>query len=680
MIHFRKRLNIINIIRSIIFPKKLKFSHWRKNKSDKLFLLSKSTWSILLIGIWCKLKKGKKEIVFLVPNYYCDYSLKLIKILGSKIVFYNINKNFEPEFNSIKSVSKIDIIIATHYFGKEYNFAKLADYCFNKKIWLVEDATHCLRKIGKIGTYGHFTIFSQHKFLSNVNGAILFLNHKKISKEDLDFFDDRKKSFNLLKKFIIEKKISTFNNNFRVLINIIYDCLIKPFKKEKIDNFDNNNFIQNKFPNPKVDYISKKLLSLESNKIGFLSDYRKRCHQIVENYLETIFYKDDFEILSDVNYDPYLLIIKSKFKIREIYHDLKKKGIAVQTWPDLPDVVDKNSDAFFLRNNLIFITLNKISLNLFSHRNILDKSFNVNLIECHHKEKWENLNFNYDTNILQGWEFGNYKSDKFLIKTKRFLIKDNLNNEIGFFQSINYNFLGFKIIFINRGPILRNDFNLDLKKKIIEQIVDILKKNFFTFIFIKPELEIAKESIIFRHRDKLNYFKYPFWRSSKINLLDDQVNIFKKFKNSLKSEISKSKDFLSIHFNDKDENTKWICERYFSDINKKKFKLIDPNLIRYLETEKIISICAQKNQQICSGIIVYCHGKSATYLMSFNTNVGRKFYGNQILLWEAIKYLKNKKYNYLDLGGIDLENNLNVAKFKLAFNGKLYKLVGSSFF
>ena len=65
--------------------------------------------------------------------------------------------------------------------------------------------------------------------------------------------------------------------------------------------------------------------------------------------------------------------------------------------------------------------------------------------------------------------------------------------------------------------------------------------------------------------------------------------------------------------------------------------------------------------------------------MSYNSNLGRKNYGNQFLLWEAIKYLKIKKYKYLDLGGIDIDNNLSVAKFKLAFNGKLYKLIGTKF-
>ena len=45
---------------------------------------------------------------------------------------------------------------------------------------------------------------------------------------------------------------------------------------------------------------------------------------------------------------------------------------------------------------------------------------------------------------------------------------------------------------------------------------------------------------------------------------------------------------------------------------------------------------------------------------------------------KSIKYLKNKNYNYLDLGGIDCDNNLNVAKFKLAFNGEFYKLVGTN--
>ena len=73
-------------------------------------------------------------------------------------------------------------MIATHCFGKSQDFNKLSDYCLSKNKFLIEDAT-LFKKTENIGNYGHFILYSQHKFLSCINGALLVLNHKKFIKK-----------------------------------------------------------------------------------------------------------------------------------------------------------------------------------------------------------------------------------------------------------------------------------------------------------------------------------------------------------------------------------------------------------------------------------------------------------------------------------------------------------------
>ena len=677
MKYFRKRLSIIELIKALINTKKIDFSLWKKNKEQKSILLSKSSWSILLIGIWLTIKK-KKQPVFLVPDYYCNYSLNLLKILGSKIIFYNIQENFLPDLNSIKLFEDPDICIATHYFGKEHDFNKISDYCSSKKILLLEDATHCLKKAGNIGNYGEFTIFSHHKFFSSINGASLCFNDKKLVDEDLNFFSDKANCLSLLEKFIKDNNIYTYNNNFRFLINLVYDFLIKRFKKEKIENFDDDGNFEKRHSHPKIDFFSLKLLSLSIQNIGFIEDYRKRCHLIAEIYLEKIFNIHDYEILSDIKYNPYLLVLKSKHKTKEIYSNLKQNGIAVQTWPDLPNGINENSNAINFRNHLIFIPLNKICLKKIPLKENLSEHFSFKLKECLNKKEWDLLIDKFETNILQTWEFGKFKKRLFFINSRRFVINDSNNQTIGIFQSIIYTLLFFKIIFINRGPIFKENCDIYSKKKITDKIIKNLKKNLFTFIYIKPEIEFLKQNLLVKSRQKYLHYKYPSWCSSKIKLDENELDIFKNFKNSLRNEIIKGQKNLSVEIIDQKKNCEWIFKRYFSKKNKKKYKTISKNLFKYLDEEKIISICAKSKGEICAGIIIYCHGKSSTYLISYNSNISRKNYGNQFLLWEAIKYLKVKKYKELDLGGIDIDNNSSVAKFKLAFNGKLYKLIGTN--
>ena len=73
----------------------------------------------------------------------------------------------------------------------------------------------------------------------------------------------------------------------------------------------------------------------------------------------------------------------------------------------------------------------------------------------------------FEANILQTWEFGKFKKKLFFINSRRFMINDSNNQTIGIFQSIIYTLLCFKIIFINRGPIFKEDCDMNSKKKLL---------------------------------------------------------------------------------------------------------------------------------------------------------------------------------------------------------------------
>ena len=676
MIHLRKRLNLFDLIKAIFFFKNLKNLEWKKTIEQQSLVVSKSSWSILLIGLWIKKIKNKKPL-FLVPDYYCNYTLNFLRILGAQIVFYPVNKNFEPIFDKIDSSITPDILIATHYFGKELDLQKITNYCNDKKIWLIEDATHCLKRTGNIGKYGHFLIFSQHKFFSNINGALLLINEKKLSNDEIKSFGDKKTWIKVLEKFIRDKNIKIYNNNFRIIINIIYDNFFKIFINDKIENFDNNDFNQSKYPGPSIDLISKKLFFYFSYKVEDISDYRKRCHLLVENILDDNFNKDDFEILSNTSFNPYFLVIKSNNKIKEIYNSLQSLGLVVQTWPDLPPETDYNSDANYLRNHLAFVPLNKISFDKIQLIKNLGDNLQVKFEECIDQKKWNFLSKDLEFNILQTWEFGNFKNRLPFVRTKRYIIRNQNEEEIAFLQVVNYYFLGINFFLINRGPVYNVNIGEEIKKNICQNIIFHFKKDFLSFLFFKPELNFNKKNIFFQFNNKNFYLNKPFWVSSKINLKINDIDIFQNFKSTLRNEIIKAKKLLQIETVDQKKNTEWIIKNYFSTSNKKKFKTINKNLINFLDPQKIISMCATKDKKICSGILFYCHGNVATYLLSYNSDIGRKNYGNQILLWEMIKYLKKINYNHLDLGGIDNNQNLKVAKFKLAFGGELYKLIGT---
>ena len=87
-------------------------------------------------------------------------------------------------------------------------------------------------------------------------------------------------------------------------------------------------------------------------------------------------------------------------------------------------------------------------------------------------------NQKFDVNILQTWEYGNFKGKLPFAKSRRYLINDSKNSIIGLFQSINYRFFGLTFVFINRGPILIKKLDTITQKEITEKVVKFIKKIF----------------------------------------------------------------------------------------------------------------------------------------------------------------------------------------------------------
>ena len=84
-----------------------------KNKKEKLFFFSRSSWAI------CSIALLKKNPCFFIPEYYCDEALFLLKKLNIKIIFYKINEDNSINIDDIKSKTKLnnpDIILFCNLF------------------------------------------------------------------------------------------------------------------------------------------------------------------------------------------------------------------------------------------------------------------------------------------------------------------------------------------------------------------------------------------------------------------------------------------------------------------------------------------------------------------------------------------------------------------------------------
>jgi lipid II:glycine glycyltransferase (peptidoglycan interpeptide bridge formation enzyme) len=81
--------------------------------------------------------------------------------------------------------------------------------------------------------------------------------------------------------------------------------------------------------------------------------------------------------------------------------------------------------------------------------------------------------------------------------------------------------------------------------------------------------------------------------------------------------------------------------------------------------------------QWVAGVLIVRHGTSATYLVGWSGDDGRKARATNALLWAALGELARRGCEWLDLGGIDDTATPGVAEFKRGMGGREYVLSGT---
>lgn len=75
-------------------------------------------------------------------------------------------------------------------------------------------------------------------------------------------------------------------------------------------------------------------------------------------------------------------------------------------------------------------------------------------------------------------------------------------------------------------------------------------------------------------------------------------------------------------------------------------------------------------------VVLASHGRSATYLIGWNSSVGREKAAHHVLLWQGALVLQQKGIKELDLGGVNDDSAEGVKIFKEGLGGESVRYVG----
>ena len=671
--------------------------------------LSKSSWSIALISLWkYKSFKTKKNVVWYVPDYFCNESLTQLRVTNSIIIFYKINEDLSPNIEDCNNLCKDnppDIFLFVHYFGQFISPIKTKEFCRKNKTWFIEDATHVLMPIKGIGDYGDFIIFSPHKHLPIPNGAILSVRIDE--KSILDEFE--KKIINNPKTWISQlsndtnlNKLICEINKFESIIWILKRILQKiGFNKTTKVDFDeqlNNNITKIK-SKPKLSFLSKLILPSLISKISYTSTIKQTNYLIWKIFLSGANDYKKYRIMdSDINYSdnatPYMSIFRANDKSGKVFDKMQTDKLPVCSWPDLPPEVFQNNDrhkvAIAKRNNYVYLHIHS---NLQIHK-LIDKykvsSANNEELEINSSisiNEWSNYLCEIDkTNLMQNWQYGDAKSIVENWNVKRY-VYTHKKKKIAILQTLEKKYFYFiKITRINRGPLFFNNTSSYEKNLVLNNVS--IKSNILhlKLLSFAPNLffNLHDLNLLLCNNFRLN--PPSFSKSIWINLIFSEEELRNKLNGKWRNMLNTSEKLnIQFEYGNNKEMLDWIVDCHKKNMTHKKFDGVSPNLLKIIgnsnysdsENPLLVFRALNENQIICA-ICIYLHGTTATYLLGWNGDIGRKLKANNFLLWNTMLHLKKMGYKWLDLGGIDTVNKSGISDFKIGIGGEIYTTLGET--
>ncbi len=89
-----------------------------------------------------------------------------------------------------------------------------------------------------------------------------------------------------------------------------------------------------------------------------------------------------------------------------------------------------------------------------------------------------------------------------------------------------------------------------------------------------------------------------------------------------------------------------------------------------------VSATTKVGTEPCAMMYIFVHGTSATYVLGYSDDRGRKTRAHYAMMWHVIQHLKSIGIAHFDLGGIQPELAEGVTKFKKRIGGDIYQTIG----
>jgi len=663
------------------------------------------------------LTKNTDGVAVWVPDYFCNQTIECFREPWVEFHYYPVDQDMNPKWDFVRERAKelpMDVFIFVHYFGVFHDISKAREISNLHGAVLIEDCAHVLypHPLGKMGQYGDFVIYSQHKQLPISDGAVLRYNAEAGKNDWTEIYNRVKQIYNNsavhpdMVNWYRKKAIQKLTHAHRELpysygVHNGEDFKGKVYDIHRISQMSYNILASYSYEDYKrIAYIRRDNLRIMNAEIT------KRFPEIV--------------VMNEPNDQeaPYMGVysmrnVETEERKQEIVNQLLAEDFTILYWPDLPWELKYGSihgvnheDAYQLSKDIFVIPaihqdvtpqrlVKKFGMDLDEDVEMKETQpasvdpMNENafkyMVPLHLDEKnviredWERIYQDVrTTNIPQEWVYGDAKQATEGWKTRRFVIRTKEEEVVGVLQILVKKKLGIPFaVRVNRGPVLLAEYDcmenhLAVMKELRKRIPHPIPILYMPFNVWTPKRMGAITKAGWKCRDS---YAYP---SGFLNLAASEEELNKNMKAFWRKHLKQARKQVEIRYNDYDATE--IRRLYAEFLERRQIPGIPDHILEYLFNLKNppLEVLTAHNDagEMIAYKVLYVHGNTGTSFIAWNTDEGLQKQARTLLIFNSALRLKEMGCKYYDLGGIDDITTEAVARFKRGTGDVDYRLLG----
>lgn len=269
--------------------------------------------------------------------------------------------------------------------------------------------------------------------------------------------------------------------------------------------------------------------------------------------------------------------------------------------------------------------------------------------------RWRNLERDAFFPFQQCWSYG-AAAETLGATTRRYLLREG-GRDLAALQILHRR-IGMGFTLVNRGPVWLGDVEVEKRRAVIDALRTWL-----------PGLKVMTPSDV-GLSDALvpRGFRQIMTPSTlAILALDDQTRsrMHGKWRNRLAAAERTAATVTVSHDADR---VRWLLERDTLQQRARGYRSLPRAFTEAWMTGEPRGLClflARDSDADLAAMLFCLHGSAATYHVGWTSEAGRAVSAHHLILWSACQHLMRKGVRHVDLGLVDTQRALGLARFKL---------------